>query len=340
MDREKQLKAFYKGTLPQEEVEEFLQWYCSKEGEVFIAARLETHWKEGISEKDKEETFDKEAIFSKILKKREKHALPARSEAEKPSGHRGLIFKIAAGLVMFLSLSLFGYEYFWHNAGAKLNQEALAMDIKSNPAGQKSKIKLPDGTIVYLNSASSLEFPVDFATNRQVKLQGEAFFEVFPDKEHPFSVESRGIKTTALGTAFNIKAYGDMAETEVALAHGKVRVEAGNDDQLELIPGEAAVSNVQNNAFDKKNVNIEKILFWKEGILHFDGASFDEVVNTLERWYNVSIQIDGKYDSKFQCSGTFDKNEYLDNVLDILGHSIGFDFQINKKKVTLIFHQN
>ncbi|QDH79887.1 DUF4974 domain-containing protein [Echinicola soli] len=340
MDREKQLKAFYNRTLPQEEVEEFLEWYYSKKGEAFLAGRLEAHWEEGISDRDKGEAFDKEANFRQILEKRGNRTLPFKREAKKTSGQPGLGFKIAAGLVIFLSLSLLGYEYFRGNGGGKLKQEAVVMEIKSNPAGQKSKIKLPDGTIVYLNSESSLEYPADFATNRQLKLRGEAFFEVFPDKEHPFSVESRGIRTTALGTAFNIKAYGDMAETEVALAHGKVLVEAASDDHLELKPGEAAVSNEHNGAFKKKNVNIEEILYWKEGILHFDGVSFDEVVNTLERWYNVSIYINGKYDGKFQCSGTFDKNEYLDNVLDILGHSIGFDFQINKKKVTLTFHPN
>lgn len=144
MDREKQLKAFYKGTLPQEEVEEFLQWYHSKEGEAFLERSLEEHWQEAVSAKSKADTFDQEATFRKILEQQGKRPAAMKPEVNKRIDQRGMGFKIAAGLAIFLSLSLLGYEYFWGKNAGSLPTEVVAMHVKSNPAGQKSKLKLPD----------------------------------------------------------------------------------------------------------------------------------------------------------------------------------------------------
>ncbi|WP_215224143.1 FecR family protein [Echinicola shivajiensis] len=337
MDRKKQLKAFYKGDLSKDEAADFLQWYHSKEGEEYMSSKLKENWDDQEYANDEVDLWDKEALFRKISRKKwaSDYSSQAKQRNIKPDKNWG--FKIAASLAVIFTISVLGYQYIMDNQ--KSPMETLALITKSNPAGQKSKIILPDGTKVYLNAESSISYPSEFKTNRNVELEGEAFFEVFSDKDHPFRVKSKGLSTQALGTAFNIKAYRDSPITEVALTHGKVRVEeiSGNRKD-ELIPGEAIISEGVNNDFRKERIDVETVFLWKEGILHFDETSFEEVVRTLERWYNVKILIEGEYDKDFLCSGTFDKNEYLANVLDILGHSIGFDYQMNKRLIELKFN--
>ncbi|GAB3651388.1 FecR family protein [Echinicola sediminis] len=337
MDREQQLKAFHKGQLSKEEAEEFLHWYHSKEGEDYMSSKLKRNWDEEEPAMVDKGQWDKEALFKEISKEigTKDYSSPTKQRKLRSDKNWGL--GIAASLAILFTIGILGYQYF---AANQIKQtETVAWVSKSNPAGQKSKIMLPDGTKVYLNAESSIRYAKEFKSNRNVALTGEAFFEVYPDQEHPFSVSSKGLTTTALGTAFNIKAYKDTPSTEIALTDGKVKVEeiSGNRRD-ELIPGEAIISEGGNKDFRKEKIDVEKVLLWKEGILHFDDLAFEEVVRTLERWYNVKINIKGAYDKGFLCSGTFDKNEYLSNVLNILGHSIGFDYQIHQQQVDLKFN--
>jgi len=337
MDREKQLQAFYKGELSKEEAEEFLHWYHSKEGEDYLSSKLQENWEEKGPSVGDRDLWDKEALFGKIISKNEGRNNPQQPKLKQFQPRRNWGMGIAASLAIIFTISILGYQYL--SDKQKSPKETLAWVSKSNPAGQKSKVILPDGTTVYLNAESSIRYPKDFKTNRKVELKGEAFFEVFSDKQHPFSVKSKDLSTTALGTAFNISAYEDSDLTEIALTHGKVQVEEiSGSRRAELIPGEGIISHEGKQDFIKENIDVEAVLLWKDGILHFDDTAFEEVVRTLERWYNVRIHIEGDHDKGFLCSGTFDKNEYLSNVLNILGHSIGFDYQINKQQVNLKFN--
>ncbi|WP_186755396.1 FecR family protein [Echinicola salinicaeni] len=337
MDRERQLKAFYQGNLSKEEAKDFLKWYHSKDGEKYMSSKLKEEWDERDPVIEDYSLWDKEVLFKKINTKKEGSNQSLRSQQTKLKTERNWGVRIAASLAVIFTISLLAYQYVLDHKKNPIETHAVV--TKSNPAGQKSKIILPDGTKVYLNAESTIRYQKGFKTNRQVELEGEAYFDVFSDKEHPFSVKSKGLVTEALGTAFNIQAYKDSPITEVALTHGKVRVEdiSGNRSG-ELIPGEAIISEGADNDFRKEKIDVEKVLLWKEGILHFDDDTFEEVVRTLERWYNVEIHIEGEYDKGFLCSGTFDKNEYLDNVLNILGHSIGFDYQIDKRKIEMKFN--
>ncbi|MBD8487309.1 DUF4974 domain-containing protein [Echinicola sp. CAU 1574] len=340
MDREKQIRDFHNGTLSKEEAEEFLEWYTSDEGEAYMSHKLEQNWKIKADIK-REDPWDQDTLFKRIFKD------PKILTQEKRGSQRPLIlywnnssaFRVAASLLFLFAISFLFYQYF--------NQQELGNDlgsstdwiVKCNPAGQKSRFILPDGSKIFLNAQSTLKYSKDFKTNRNIVLEGEAYFEVFPDKEHPFRVSSKELTTTALGTAFNIKAFKNSPEIEVVLTHGKIKVEAGKSDFEEvLFPGQGVISESGDGNFRKEQMDVEKVIYWKDGILYFSDTHFEEVLKTLERWYDVKISVTGNYDKDFLCSGTFDKNEYLNNVLDILGHSIGFEYKIDKKKVDLKFH--
>jgi ferric-dicitrate binding protein FerR (iron transport regulator) len=172
-----------------------------------------------------------------------------------------------------------------------------------------------------------------------VYLKGEAFFEVAPDSLLAFKVYSGALVTHALGTAFNIRNYEDM-DHKVQLTSGKVSVlhGSGPESTIYLDPGQELILGRQGRLV-KKDFDANKALLWKEGILHFDKAPFNEVVATLERWYGVQINLKNSPGRSIIVSAEFQK-DYLSNVLNSLGYSFGFSYTLHQKKVTIQFNGN
>ncbi len=245
---------------------------------------------------------------------------------------------IAASLVLFLS---FGSVYYINNIHDELQKsQATANVIKSNPAGQKSKIFLPDGSIVWLNSESSISYESNFNdSTRLVTLKGEAFFEVMKDSKRPFLVESGNIQTTALGTAFNVNAF-DMNNITVSLTQGKVNVRAILlDREMNIEPGSGVYFSSKNDlTFKKIAINPDKVSSWKDGLLELSNASLDETVKKLERWYGVKIIITNQPVREWNAEGVFD-NEYLENVLDQLSYFQAFNYEKDGKNFYIKFKQ-
>jgi len=246
-----------------------------------------------------------------------------------------LIIRYAAAAVIIIASGLF---YYYPTS----NKTEVVVDIhrviKENPRGVKSQIQLPDGTHVWLNSASSISYQVDFSdSTRLITLNGEAFFEVVKDSLRPFMVKSGDVTTTALGTAFNVNAFKED-EIQVSLHEGKVSVSKVNDEATTiLLPGQQA--NVDRSGFSVHSFDGEEVLAWKDGIIYFNNTGFDKMLSTLEKWYNVSFQIENLTAEKrkqIRVTGKF-KNQTLVNVLKLLGHSVHFEYTIDQKNVTLRF---
>lgn len=229
--------------------------------------------------------------------------------------------------VLIVAFGIGALLYF--QAAEKQPQEAVAEAAPqliqiSNPAGVKSKHILPDGSTVFLNAAGSIEYPKAFdADARVVKLRGEAFFEVAKDVRRPFSVRAEGFEIVVLGTRFNVNA--NLKSPEVALVEGKVKVRAGlSGAALELIPGQMAVFNKDQNAFASTTFDAAYTTGWKDGYLTFRDATLDEVVEKLHAWYGIDIAVSNKSKAgEWSYTGNF-KNESLENVL--LNMSILRDF--------------
>ena len=147
---------------------------------------------------------------------------------------------------------------------------------------------LQDGTVVNLNSASELRYPVRFAgTERKVFLTGEAYFQVAKDKEHPFVVVTGEAEIEALGTSFNIYSYEEENRIETTLVEGAVRF-AVADQTVILMPGEQGVVGTDGN-LEKKKVDVFPYIAWKEGKFVFRKRSLEEVMHIISRWYNVAV---------------------------------------------------
>lgn len=246
--------------------------------------------------------------------------------------------RVAAVLLLGIGL---GLTFKFSTENDPQIDKPISRIIKQNPAGQKSTIYLSDGTKVILNAKSRMEYDEGFGgEKREVTLVGEAFFEVTKDPEKPFVVRSGDIVTTVLGTSFNVNAYPEASNVQVAVMTGKVRVEnklVANNDQnarVDLVPSEMATYDTNNNTLTPSSFSPEEVISWKDGIIYFKNADEPSVLAKLEKWYGVEIDTENKSPRLWNITAEYD-NLSLDNVLSSLSYAANFDYTIDKKKVTL-----
>ena len=242
---------------------------------------------------------------------------------------------VAASLLI---IGVFITGYFFGSNTKEVKEEILWVR-KQNPKGQKSKIKLPDGSKVTLNAESELLYKEKFeGITREVFLEGEAFFEVEKNTEKPFVVHSADVLTTALGTSFNIKYTEDGSPLKVSLVTGKVKVEGpnGKDDKHIITPGEQLKFDLLKHTTHREMFNPTLVLAWKNNIISFQNADQEEVFSTLSRWYGVEFDFQNTSDKirEWRYSGQY-KDESLERVLDGLSFTQGFSYTIEDKHVTI-----
>jgi transmembrane sensor len=246
-------------------------------------------------------------------------------------------WSIAATVLLVIGL---GFYFFWYGSQSSIPEtKTIATIVKENASGRKSTILLPDGTKVKLNSESRLSYPELFeGDQRTVHLSGEAYFEVAKDPLKPFSVISGDIKTTALGTAFNVQAWQDESVIQVALAEGKVRIgkteDASANDHYYLDPGQKIVHTANSAEFQISTFDPVQEFGWKEGIIVFHEANLNEFVNKLSRWYGVNFEIRGDKSTQWSIDGRFD-NESLEEILQSLSFTYKINYEMKNNKVIL-----
>ncbi|HEY5370897.1 MAG TPA: FecR family protein [Hanamia sp.] len=206
-----------------------------------------------------------------------------------------------------------------YNVSAFPNQdEVVVYNTLSTPRGGQYQVVLSDGTKVWLNASSSLHFPTAFIGNeRNVELTGEAYFEVAKNKEKPFHVNViNGMQIEVLGTHFNVNAYGDEGAIKTSLLEGSIKIKKGNVSGL-LKPGQQGVLNKNGGNIEIKNVDMNEVIAWKNGLFQFDGADIKSIMGQIGRWYDVEIEYDGKMpERKFE--GKISRDAKLTDVLKIL----------------------
>ncbi len=201
--------------------------------------------------------------------------------------------------------------------------------------GEKLQLTMADGSRVWLNSSSEVEFPEKFGKEqRLISLKGEAYFEVERDSLRPFKVNTEGLVTTVLGTSFNVNAR-DAGKTRVALVSGKVEVSSAHQ-QVSLSPGEMLNFNRATTSLEVSGFDPARVLGWKEGVLHFHRASLREVKEGLEEWFGVEIMLKNAKEVDWQFSGEY-RQQMLEEVLESMSYIQGFDYKIKDKAVTLTF---
>lgn len=186
------------------------------------------------------------------------------------------------------------------------------------PYGKRTNLTLADGSEVWLNSGTQLDFPSEFkGKTREIHVDGEIYIDVAPNQQIPFIVHAQDMQIRVLGTSFNISAYRDDIKKTIVLVEGKVKVERGETQLAELLPNEKI--DVTENKVLKETVNTSEYISWKKGILEFNGTPMSEILKKIGRYYNV--QFEETTAAKLNDQ-TFSGKLFLSNNLDSVMASV------------------
>ena len=191
--------------------------------------------------------------------------------------------------------------------------EKISMNQIVVPYGKRSKIILPDGSSLWINSGSCISYGSDFTTNRKLNVQGEVYLDVQKDSIHPFVVRTNHLEVRVLGTAFNVTDYAKDSETSVVLVRGSVDVKVDNKDKMRLVPNQRLSAG--NGEISVNEVDVYSYICWKDDIMNFDGQKLSSILKSLSRYYNIKIEIIGNLGDE-KCFGSLDLNSTLDEVLE------------------------
>ena len=215
------------------------------------------------------------------------------------------------------------------------NATAVSFNTLATPRGGQYSVTLPDGSKVWLNSASSLRFPTAFTgPERKVELTGEAYFEVAKNAKQPFKVTLED-KTTieVLGTHFNVNAYKDEPAISTTLLEGAVRLTNGKE-RITIKPGERAQLKEGGTKFVIDRPDVERVVAWKNGFFQFNGDNITMIMKQLSRWYDIEPVYAGNMNMK-DYSGYISRNSNISEVLKMLELTNEIKFKVEGRKVTV-----
>lgn len=235
------------------------------------------------------------------------------------------VFRIAAAVLVAALLTFSGYETFFKSKGGQM--------VEISSAGRILKtVTLPDGTLVSLNSDTKLSYPQNFSgKTREVSFEGEAFFEVKPDKNKPFIIHAGQAQIKVLGTSFNVSAYPQKELVEVVVETGRVQVseqmtKTAKANELILTPGDKGTLVYSSHSLNKTTNQNPNYLAWKTRILTFKATSLTEVIGELEKVYKVDIRLADQELGGLMLTAQF--NDYtLDFILKVIENT--FRVEVN-----------
>lgn len=201
------------------------------------------------------------------------------------------------------------------------------------PRGGEYLLTLSDSTIIYLNSESTLSFPVKFqGDERRVYLTGEAYFKVQKNVERPFIVTAGDVEVLVTGTTFGVRAYKDESDIQTTLASGSVTILA-KGKSVKLVPNRQAVFNKSTLGLQVRNVDVDLYLAWADGRLVYDDCSLEKILTDLSRWYNIDVFYSRDELRSFKFSLNMKKHEAFSQVLELIGRTGEVQFDIKGNTV-------
>ena len=245
----------------------------------------------------------------------------------------------AAGLVLLIGFLAVLYQT------TSLFKAEPALAIQQNPVGKRSLITLPDGSRVWLNADSRLEFQKKFdGPLREVRLVGEAFFEVTHNPKQPFVIRLATASIRVLGTSFNVRAYPDDPTVRTTVVTGRVAFVPNKDasqptaatsaDTTFILPNHHVVQQVKTLTVAKTPVIARKETAWKENRLVFDQTPMSEVARTLERWYGLHVELDQPNLANCPLTATFEKQS-IQEVMDLIGRTGQFQYTLTNNDLVI-----
>ncbi len=295
-ENENLVEKFAEGNCRHDEALKVIQGFKDPRCRITIYQALIKLWyKKDETKENLRETVDLNSTLDRVHHRINIYREKEESGLRKRNRFNKILLRVAA--VIFLPLLITSILYVHENLNLS-KKEGLYTEI--NVAyGSKLRTELPDGTVVWLNSGSTLKDPQSFSKRkRQATLTGEAYFDVTTDRLHPFVVKTGTLDLKVLGTQFNVMAYPDENYISTTLEKGRISIERpGEGREISrlcfLEPGEHAVFQKKSGTIRKFMTDTDKYTSWKEGKLIFRNDPLASVINRLERWYNADIEIIG-----------------------------------------------
>lgn len=311
-----------------QELSALKKWLSDPSTQTEVESWLAEHW---VSSSEMDSNTLLETVFEQIQAYQNVHRKSGFSLTR--------ILKVYQKVAAFLLIPIIGFGIlYWvsqHNQSVGQFTETIA------PRGQKSQIVLADGTKVWLNSDTKIKYPGNFDKNqRDVYLDGEAFFEVTKNAHQPFVVHTSEVNVEVLGTKFNVKAYPNENQIETSLFEGKINLVV-DDSKVskkfltEVNPGEAFVYLKGDHKLEAKNFQKEEIDGWKNNQLIFKDDTFNNLVRKVERWYDVKIVYDEKLFSDRRLTVELYEGERLERLMEIVGMALSVNYKYDKGEIIL-----
>ena len=201
------------------------------------------------------------------------------------------------------------------------------------PRGGEYLLALSDGTMIYLNSESTLSFPVKFqGKERKVYLTGEAYFKVAKNTEHPFVVTAGELEVLVTGTTFGVRAYKDEKDIQTTLESGRVTVRV-EGKSVKLVPNKQVLFNKSTMGLEVRDVDVDLYLAWADGRLVYDNCPLEKILTDLGRWYNIDVFYSRDELRSYQFSLKMKKHEEFTQVLELIGKTGEVQFEIKDNTV-------
>lgn len=329
------------------EIDELIATYLSQGLEAEKLAELE-NWLKASPENQKhfqqmreiwfstisaneEERYNKDEAYSRFLN-RTRQTHQKEKTVKKLSLHK--FFYGAAAVALLCLISFASYR-----TGTEQVKKQFAEMVVEAPLGSKTRLYLPDGTLVWLNAGSTITYSQGFGVEeRKLKLSGEGYFEVTHNKQLPFEITTKELQLKVLGTKFNFRNYPEDEEVSVSLLEGKVclRNYLKNDALCYLEPDQKAILNKKNGKLMVSASEARYTAEWTNGFLFFDEELLPDIIKELERSYNVKIYIEDESLKTFRFYGNFVRKEQaIQEILEMLASTGKLEYRIEGKTVRL-----
>lgn len=329
------LAAYIAGELEGPQANEIEEWIRKDKDNLRLYHELK-HLYDFSQKSGAPEDFDKDGSFKRLTDRIRKEYEGNLNAKYKHAGgairfpYARILSRVAAVLVLGF-ISYLAVDWLQ----TEKQSPTTLMISKENPRGQKSKIQLPDGTVVWLNAESQLQYPEVFKDPvRKVYLEGEAFFDVKHNPDQPFIISLNGGQIKVLGTSFNVRVYPEDQQIETTVLTGKVAFQSESAETSDILPGEQVIYRKSNKVLVKQPIDTGEIIAWTRGELRFKDDSLKEVVKELERWFNIKINIRNKRILKCRITANFN-NKSLEEILKNIQEILPIDFELKDNEVAL-----
>jgi transmembrane sensor len=305
-------------TYTPEEKEELMQYISRPENEASLHALIGEGFKYPLPLHD-QDAAKATAIFNTII---EQGTLSQRRPPKLLP-----LTKYMSAAVLLLALGL-GIYYYTRPKPAAVAQKTP----KTPPPADHRYIRLPDGSTVLLNSGSQLHYPDSFGNTREVRLTGEAYFDIRHNPAKPFIVYAGNTRTVVLGTAFDIKAFPGQANVVVTVTRGKVRVEKDAKTISVLTPNEQLVLSNDNKAAKKETVNTGEAIAWKQDDILLDDVPLENAIAELEQRFHCDITLSNAALGNCRITASFLHHEPLPQIIEVIARVNRMDYQFETDK--------